>query len=208
MRRSLDALRQSFPNLIPVYVQTARPTAAWPTNGSVYQYTRFDTLRSMLGGAVIDTSTPPQPLRSLWATSSFHMNDSLEFVRGKDLLREAMAALPNDDITRWMQLALKDCNGLEVYCACFSLVPDDLSQWRGYGDNGAGVCLEFDLSELINLINGVGYWVIYGKPGDQATQSAVAAGLVTDIHNSIRTLLPVPTPEAVYREVREQLVEI
>ena len=87
MRRSLDALRQSFPNLIPVYVQTARPTAAWPTNGSVYQYTRFDTLRSMLGGAVIDTSTPPQPLRSLWATSSFHMNDSQEFVRGKDLLR-------------------------------------------------------------------------------------------------------------------------
>ncbi|HLJ53766.1 MAG TPA: DUF2971 domain-containing protein [Chthonomonadaceae bacterium] len=136
------------------------------------------------------------------------MNDSQEFVRGKEVLQFAISQLPDDGVRRRMGLALKDSNGLDVYCACFSSVDDDLSQWRGYGENGAGVCLEFDLSGLLNSINGVGYWVIYGRPTDQVIQTTVATGLVQYIHDAITNLLPDPTPDAVFNEIREQLVEI
>jgi len=33
-----------------------------------------------------------------------------------------------------------------IYCGCFSLHEDDLSQWRGYADDGKGVAICFDLN--------------------------------------------------------------
>jgi hypothetical protein len=37
-----------------------------------------------------------------------------------------------------------------VYAACFSTRKDDLSQWRGYADDGRGVTLGIDLEEVLN----------------------------------------------------------
>ena len=37
-----------------------------------------------------------------------------------------------------------DNNALIYYCACFSEARDLLSQWRGYGDDGKGVCIGFE----------------------------------------------------------------
>lgn len=34
------------------------------------------------------------------------------------------------------------------YIACFSELNDDLSQWRGYGDNAQGVCIEYSVDAL------------------------------------------------------------
>jgi hypothetical protein len=36
----------------------------------------------------------------------------------------------------------------DFYIACFSELDDDLSQWRGYGDNAKGVCIEYDVESL------------------------------------------------------------
>ena len=36
-----------------------------------------------------------------------------------------------------------------VYVGSFSQVQDDLSQWRGYADNGAGVAIGFDLNAIL-----------------------------------------------------------
>jgi hypothetical protein len=104
-----------------------------------------------------------------------------------------------------MRRALKDADGLEVYCACFTTRPDDLSQWRGYGDDGAGVALEFSLADLLDSIRGVGYWVIYGKKNDEAIQSAVADSLVRYVHDAVQNMIPNPPTDAVWSEVREQL---
>jgi len=37
-----------------------------------------------------------------------------------------------------------------VYCGCFSEVSDDLSQWRGYADDGRGVALGVNLQQIID----------------------------------------------------------
>lgn len=35
-----------------------------------------------------------------------------------------------------------------VFCGCFSRLKDDLSQWRGYADDGRGVCVGVDLERV------------------------------------------------------------
>ena len=42
-------------------------------------------------------------------------------------------------------------NTLIYYCACFTEARDLLSQWRGYGDNGNGICIGFDDSYFKQL---------------------------------------------------------
>jgi len=209
MRGTLDALRQSLPQLIRVAAEKVQSQFVWRVDGSVYQYTHFKTLREMLGGPIIKPPDVAKPMSELWATSSVHLNDTNEFDRGREVVEAVLSELPDDKITSRMRLAVRDADALEVYCTSFSGVDDDLSQWRGYGGDGSGVCLEFDLGRLIAGLDGVGYWLIYGKPGNEATQRAVAKELVRYIHASIQTALPSPTvPGAVFNEVREQLREI
>ena len=38
------------------------------------------------------------------------------------------------------------------FAFCMSTLADDLNQWRVYGDNGNGVCLGFDVNDMLNLI--------------------------------------------------------
>ena len=52
-------------------------------SGAVFQYTRFHTLRGMLGGEYFDTPQQTRCLGSIWVTSSQHLNDTEEFKRGK-----------------------------------------------------------------------------------------------------------------------------
>ena len=46
---------------------------------------------------------------------------------------------------RWLSERTFD----HVYVGSFSQVQDDLSQWRGYADNGAGVSIGFDLNAIL-----------------------------------------------------------
>lgn len=163
----------------------------------------------MLGGQVFEAFPSAGLMSELWATSSMYMNDANEFRRGRDVISQELDKLPNDDTRRMMKSAVKDADPLEVYCACFSAIDDDLSQWRGYGDNGAGICIEFSLPELLAGLDGAGYWVVYGKPGDEDLQIQVARDLLDYIHSAIRTALPQPpVPGSVADEVREQLREL
>ena len=209
IRDRLDTVRQNLPELIQGLVLAAEPTFEWPVIGSVYQYTSFEVLRAMLGGPIIDAAAGRPLLSELWATSSIFMNDAKEFVRGREVIEPEISTLPDDDIRHRMKLSLKDADALEVYCTCFSDKGDDLSQWRGYGDDGAGVCIRYDLAKLISELDGVGYWLIYGKPGEEDTQKDVARSLLAEIHARIQYSLPSdPIPAVVYTEIREQLTEI
>ena len=209
IRKLLDGFRQNLADLMQGFVLATDPQFDWRTSGSVFQYTSFERLRGMLGGPLIDPFSTRPIMSELWATSSIHMNDAKEFVRGREVIDHELAHLPNDDIRKRMRLAIGDADALEVYCTCFSAVDDDLSQWRGYGDNGAGVCIEFDLDRLLSELNGVGYWVVYGKPGNETIQTGVARNLLDYIHSTVGQALPTaPIPPAVYDEVRQQLTEI
>jgi hypothetical protein len=205
----LDALRQDLPGHLQASVLAAEPHFDWRLSGSVYQYTRFDVLLAMLGGPIIDPTASKSIISELWATSSIFMNDAQEFVRGKDVIDNELRTFPDDEITRRMRLSIRDADALGVYCTCFSAVDDDLSQWRGYGDDGFGVCIEFDLGKLVTGLDGIAYWLIYGKPREDATQRAVALNILSYIHSTIRrNLLHPDVTDAVYNEVREQLTEI
>jgi len=208
VRDFLDTVRQSIPSLLLSFSATARPQLAI-RRGTVYQYTRFSTLRALLGGDVIDTPRTHLVTEAIWATSSVYLNDREEFRRGQAVLGVAIDNLPKGKVRTEMLQALRDADPLEVYVACFSAVDDDLSQWRGYGDNGAGVCLGFDLGELDQNLDGAGFWVIYGKPGDDDVQRTTAEALVKYLHGAITSAVSVAKAESgAYREIREQLTEI
>src|SRR5579862_5292895 len=125
----LDTLQDNLPDLMQGFVLAADPSFDWRTTGSVYQYTRFEVLRGMLGGSIFSTPVPGQPtgqiISELWATSSLFMNDAKEFERGREVLEQEIVLLPDDEIRSSMRSSLGDADALEVYCTCFSAVGDD-----------------------------------------------------------------------------------
>jgi len=149
----------------------------------VYQYSSASVLRSHLGGFVVDPmlQVDQQPFPELWATSSSFLNDREEFVCGHKVYSAILNEHPNREFATLLQQALDESNPLTVYCSSFSAVEDDLSQWRGYGDDGRGVCIGYDLKELNDGLQGVGYWVQYGDCGNETTQLESAQKIVTDL---------------------------
>ena len=98
----------------------------------------------------------------------FHMNDAKEVSWFFDIASKRIDDLlagPEDDggsssSIGWHQNALVKLGSLikgqrfyHVYAACFSTRKDDLSQWRGYADDGRGVTLGIDLEEVLKQAN-------------------------------------------------------
>lgn len=93
-----------------------------------YHYCSLDTLHKMIEGKTIRLSNIDR------------MNDSNE---GKDIEKFAK------DIIEDIPDSLKEqYYNQRIYISCFSKGNDILSQWRAYGDDGRGVAIGFDLSEL------------------------------------------------------------
>lgn len=93
-----------------------------------YHYCSLDTLHKIIEGKTIRLSNIDR------------MNDSNE---GKDIEKFVK------DIIEDMHESLKEqYYNQRIYISCFSKGKDILSQWRAYGDNGKGVAIGFDLSEL------------------------------------------------------------
>jgi len=95
----------------------------------------------------------------------FYMNDSKEVAWFFDLARhrieqylggangESLDSGDEDDKEGLVELLslLEKRRFDHVYAACFSSERDDLSQWRGYADDGRGVTLGIDLGRLTEL---------------------------------------------------------
>lgn len=93
-----------------------------------YHYCSLDTLHKIIEGKTIRLSNIDR------------MNDSNE---GKDIEKFAKDII--DDISE----SLKELyHNQRIYISCFSKGRDILSQWRAYGDDGRGVAIGFNLSEL------------------------------------------------------------
>lgn len=90
--------------------------------------------------------------KSLFGTHCSFLNDSLEIVRGKQLVAEVIDEY-FDRAEQPIKVALSIFRGapidrnLDLYAACFCKQGDLLSQWRAYGKTG-GYALAFNGFEL------------------------------------------------------------
>lgn len=95
---------------------------------------------------------------NLWATDFRFLNDSTELVYGAQLLAECLRKYCGEEDSHKHALLARLANFLvnhgntarevfETFVISLSEEPDKLSQWRAYGDQGRGYCLEFDFSD-------------------------------------------------------------
>lgn len=102
----------------------------------LYHYTSLHGLIGML------------TTQSLWASHCEFLNDSQEYFEAIDYLKLQTSALYMEDDylspMAWiMRDALEELKDSDIYTTSFSEKADLLSQWRGYCDQGIGVCIGF-----------------------------------------------------------------
>lgn len=102
----------------------------------------YTDAKGMLG--IVDT-------RELWFTNVLHLNDPREFDYGlsiaRDYLEECEARSPfSQHICSMIREGLADSNFAQAfgfYVFSLSPDPDELGQWRAYGDSGRGFAVGF-----------------------------------------------------------------
>jgi hypothetical protein len=111
---------------------------SWPD--TLYHYTSAQALLGILQS------------RKLWLSGRWNLNDSNEGVVFCERPREYATEKGSDEAR--VGAIVDRLSELESYVACFSAKRDLLSQWRGYANQGAGVCIGFEPNMLIELIRG------------------------------------------------------
>lgn len=91
--------------------------------------------------------------QSLWFTSIFHLNDPGELAYGIEVAVDVVDRVGRDHAKRGEKAPAYFCLGLRdaltrhlgaamsFYVSSFSRAPNDLGQWRAYGDDGRGYAL-------------------------------------------------------------------
>lgn len=122
--------------------------------------------------------------RDLWLSNAQCLNDSEELNYGRklvgEILEEMGADAANDTPRRDQLLEVQELmrkRGLnqQAYVCCFCEQDNLLSQWRGYGENGNGVCIEFEPTHFerlnVDRDNGglIRLWKVFYDRDDQRT---------------------------------------
>jgi hypothetical protein len=167
-------------------VATNDPTLLTTGSGQVFHYTSLSTLEAATSGE----PAGPSVFKCLRASSVAFMNDSEEYKYGHNLIASELKVML-DSATGLLKKVLVEIEQLTnamqpyVYCVCFSLLDDDLSQWRGYGDMGRGCTIGVDRAILEQHVAGIGCWVTY----DADLQKSLASGLISDYVQTMEALL-------------------
>lgn len=119
----------------------------------LYHYTTMNTFYAMMAQSLCCEKGDfhPKYLR-MWATNYAYQNDYTECKLFLDRLEKSVEkyveakniALPSD---AW-KLLHESIFDMGIYTLSFSEHDDDLTMWRGYGQNGDGVSIGFDFSNL------------------------------------------------------------
>jgi hypothetical protein len=125
---------------------------------------------------------------ALWGTDFRYLNDSLELVYTWTAFVDRLTQLSKEpgeysEAYRAQLEALNLMNATDLmafddamFVACFTELPDAVSQWTRYGANGRGLALGFD-SERIRALNVPQY---HHAPGGQLIpMTAIVAGAAT-----------------------------
>ncbi|MBH9536969.1 DUF2971 domain-containing protein [Novosphingopyxis sp. YJ-S2-01] len=105
---------------------------------------------------------------SIWLTEYSSLNDTQEFLYGKELYFDALKKFTDREVPKTVEyiaaLAFDDLQKrTNMLISSFSLIPDDLSQWRSYADNARGCVISID-SEYLSEDAGVAIRkVVYDK---------------------------------------------
>ena len=123
------------------------------TEQILYHYTTMNAFYAMMEHSLCyeEDDFHPKYLK-MWATHYAHQNDPMEcklFFRGlqkavKDYTEQHKIVLSTED----EQLLHEPWYGIGLYTVSFSEQEDDLTMWRGYGQNGDGISIGFDFSKL------------------------------------------------------------
>lgn len=113
----------------------------------VYHYTSLATFQKIVEG------------KQLRLSNVFFMNDSMEvrwFEQHVAEVTRFIKGFPgwkadgnSSFFRRLMELLDRHQDFGNLYCCCFSAEDDDLSQWRGYADDGRGVAIGLSLEQLL-----------------------------------------------------------
>lgn len=116
----------------------------------LYHYCSLDTFYNIMKN------------RSIWLSDISKSNDSEELIFMTKKSREKInqyfkPSNPNSEIAAQInrtehalqQFAQNDY--LKCWAMCFSEKPDNLGQWRGYADDGRGLCIGFNGEEIQNI---------------------------------------------------------
>lgn len=129
---------------------------------AIYHYTDLNGLKG-----IIESD-------ALWATNINFLNDKNEYIHGFKCFKNTIEYLSDEinglPVKHLLKQAIENhidifkspdnFKSKHVYSISFCREFDQLSQWRGYGNN-QGVCLEFDEDELIKGIDSDGLTFLY-----------------------------------------------
>lgn len=119
----------------------------------LYHYTTMNTFYSMIDHSLVYEKNDINPTYiTMWATHYAYQNDPTEcqfFFEGLqnrilNYAKTKKVELTDED----KQLIKQPWYGLNIYTISLSTQEDDLTMWRGYGQNGDGISLGFDFSKL------------------------------------------------------------
>jgi Protein of unknown function (DUF2971) len=133
----LDSIRQQG-----IVDAEAKIAASHEFPGLLYHYAPLAAVHSI----VAET-------RGIWATEGHFMNDTSELRHAAGLIADYLDSFSAgnewliDPVAFTVRNDAKERRHL-MFVASFSAAFDSLSQWRAYANDGAGVALGFDLSEL------------------------------------------------------------
>lgn len=122
----------------------------------LYHYTTMNTFYAMMERSLCYEGEDYHPkYLKMWATHYAHQNDPMECKIFFGGLQKAVKSYTNQHnivlSPEDEQLLHEPWYGMGIYTVSFSEQEDDLTMWRGYGQNGDGICLGFDFSKLPQL---------------------------------------------------------
>jgi len=117
-----------------------------PDDLIIYHYTTASTLKAIVQG------------QSLRATCLAYLNDSSEVVHGRDVMLEwckktLVGLEPGHVFTAVsiLKLMAEEYDIRNLFGVCFSENRDQLSQWRGYANQGNGYAIGFSAQALVKF---------------------------------------------------------
>jgi hypothetical protein len=116
-----------------------------PRVTELYHYTDLGGLKG-----IIDVG-------DLWLTHLRFSNDNEELTHGKEIVRRKLTERTAGDpperhnYLKRLEALLDQPVADGVFICCFCQRNNLLSQWRGYGANGSGVCIKFDKQRFSRL---------------------------------------------------------
>lgn len=103
---------------------------------TIYHYTNLDAAIKII------------EKKKLWASHFNYLNDEQEITHTYNLIEKAITDLGEGYLDPDYQKLLSTFKS-DVFLCCFSSDGDDLSQWRGYGDDANGISIGFSADNLV-----------------------------------------------------------